>query len=396
MARDGVEMMNLLALLANQINLLDRFNMNLLAGIAIGIITGVLLILLLVRYFPYLFPSFLLPLESLKTSPTDIKNSKENPEPSSVKKQEPSPPAPALSASEVIATINNTLEPHSKRIENSLSAFETLINFAHNQQEKAQVVRENIEYIFNQLSGISQALGELPVKVRDELSNYQRQEEDRKMIQEQSRQEEDKRKAAEILSKKKEELRTDFIKRLNDLSKSSKLIQISTLARHMTNELKTASNGSLQFEKGLPPYLQLASKVEEVKKKLESIDGSSHLALQEANKQMRDEFELLEKLYESLSRYHNETLFIDLLEEAARHPNLFTRTEDLKKLLDLEEVKITPGTEPDPQILDEIEVEATEGYGTRTIISEVLENGYRLKESGTILKKPRVKVRLEG
>jgi hypothetical protein len=59
----------------------------------------------------------------------------------------------------------------------------------------------------------------------------------------------------------------------------------------------------------------------------------------------------------------------------------------------LEEVEIATGSVH--RDLDEFEVVSAEGRGNRAIISEVLENGYRLTETGTVLKRPKVRVHFE-
>jgi hypothetical protein len=377
--------MNLPAIIANQIYLPIPSQTIIFSIVAliVGIVLGVIIAHLIAPYFPFL----LSPREGIMPGPPDTRDAekyKETHEPSAKRYEEV-----------IKDTIDRALLPYILEIEKSLKSFEALISLANTQQETAPELHSNLNQVINQISGMSQVLGEMPVKVRDEMVSYKRQEEARKLIEEQRIKEEKLQKSAALLNRRKQELREGFLNRLEVLETQGDLIEISTLLKQIADELQPAASNSSQLEK-VSPYLRVASQVEKLKQKLESFEVSSFFDLDATEKEVEGEFGVLEISIKSLSDYHSARWFFDLLAEAAQYPTLRSKMEDLKRLLNLEEVEIIPGTEPEPQDMDKIEVEVTEGYGSRTIISEVLENGYRLKESGTILKKPRVKVRLEG
>lgn len=380
--------MNIPAIIANQISLPISFQIIIFSFIALmmGIVLGILTAHFLARYFPNLLE----PHKDIKTDPTvpvvEADKDKKTRHVSSAEIPE-----------EMIKdTIYTALQLYTANIEERLESFEARINLAKIPQETALELRRDLDKIIDQLSGVSTVLGEIPIKVRNEMARYKRQEEERKMIEEQRIKEEELQKKTAHLNSKKQDLREGFIKRLEELEKRDDLIEISNLTRKIIDQLRQASSDPSQLEKDFLPYLRMIPQVETLRQKLESFDGSSFLALEEKEKEIEEEFEFLETSHKNLSKYHSVAWFFDLLAAASQHASLRSETDELKRSLGLEDVLITPGTEPEPQDMDKIEVETTEGYGPKTIISEVLENGYKLRGSGTILKKPRVKVRLEG
>ena len=91
----------------------------------------------------------------------------------------------------------------------------------------------------------------------------------------------------------------------------------------------------------------------------------------------------------SLHNHHNSRYFLDLIDSAraSRIPEVVL----LQKHLGIEDMSIAPWTEI--WAFTDIHVDRIEGAGNHCFVKEVLSTGYRLKETGEVLRKPRVVVR---
>jgi len=218
-----------------------------------------------------------------------------------------------------------------------------------------------------------------------EEAQQRREDEARKQQDEQQRIEQDRR--------NKREAARDQIARRLDLGSNSNIFRVSALTKELLKNLKAAAGNSSHLEKNFARYLDVATKADELSSKLNSFDDVPQHYLDDPRHGIETELELFEESIESLAKAHRVVWFTSLLEEACRYAVLESQTDALRQLLNLELIEVVPGTTH--LELQDFEVVSTDGMGRNSIISEVLENGYRSTESGALVKKPKVRVRLQ-
>jgi hypothetical protein len=269
-------------------------------------------------------------------------------------------------------------------------------------QEVQTAVKEGFDRLHAELSKINQGMLNLPAIVQDAVGRYfeeerRRSEEAQRQREEQFRREREEAESQrrDEVERKKQGLRNDFRQRLEDLRKSD-LVQTSLVTSQIANSLKQDSPEPLGFEDLLPPYLRLLTAEKGVYQELSRPDLFADDDLDGATQRMESRFKEVEAAREDLERKHKPAWLVDLLEKARGHHHLEERAQRLKELLNLEDVPVDVGTELEARHMDDLEVVEARGYGKRKIVSEVLGNGYRLKETGAVVRKPRVVVSLEG
>jgi hypothetical protein len=241
---------------------------------------------------------------------------------------------------------------------------------------------------------LSSQVKAMTVSISDELI-FRLQQKEEKRIEEETRwQLEAERQRAVGLEKGKVALRSRLQNRLGELAQQSEILQIAMVTKELLDELPENSIEKVHLVKTFTGYLQAATKAKDWQGKLSRTEPAPESQLQGNQNEIESEFESFEQLIEGLNRDHRPVWFTGLLEESGRYPSLQDKANDLKRLLKLEEVQIETGSVP--RDLAEFEVVSADGRGKKPIISEVLENGYRLTETGTVLKRPKVRVHFEA
>jgi hypothetical protein len=236
--------------------------------------------------------------------------------------------------------------------------------------------------------------------LEEEREQKQREEEVRRTAEQSARQEQQqkrdgkRRERIEENKKRQEEMRQNLIARINDLSKQSDLFRISLLTNAIIKSLRDASQPTEEFEEKLSPYLHTASRVQALRRKLDNRDTASLISLEDNKNGLEGEVKSLEEDSNSLDKVPRASWFINLIQAANSHPDLKLTAIELKEILGLEEFTVAEGEEMPDDV--DLEVLSTEGLGKTTIISKVIETGYRLKDKGKVLRKPKVKICLRN
>jgi len=203
-----------------------------------------------------------------------------------------------------------------------------------------------------------------------------------------------KARARQEAESRKLSMQADFSKRLDAVTSKSDLYAIATLVKQLTDELEGTSPGQYSVPEALPPYLGFVASAENVRSQLSKLNGRPGATPPDGLSDVEINLKALEEQFDNLSRSHKAIRFTSLLDEAGRNAAARDKAEQLKELLNLEEVSVEPGAEMEN--LDSLKVEGTVGTGKRLFIQEVLERGYRLKDSKTVIKQPKVIIRMEN
>ncbi|RKZ00788.1 MAG: hypothetical protein DRQ10_03425, partial [Candidatus Hydrothermota bacterium] len=117
--------------------------------------------------------------------------------------------------------------------------------------------------------------------------------------------------------------------------------------------------------------------------------------------ELRMEFEALEATIEDISNAlreaeatQKEEDFLPLIDAIEQYPQLKPHLREFMNLIGIEEIEVPVGKTLGEDV-DQYEIWDVEGFGTRQVIVEVVVKGYRKSSTGEIIRKPRVKVRLE-
>lgn len=141
-------------------------------------------------------------------------------------------------------------------------------------------------------------------------------------------------------------------------------------------------------------YLQLADKWETLHRAVTRLGKQEDVDLGSQEQQLHKEVEVFREQVGQFTRDHRPMWFIPFLEKAAGDAVLSEKLAKLKDALGIEDFYVQVGTEA--RNVSEFDVARTKGGGTRPIIDEVVERGYREKASGAVIKKPKVNIRLEA
>jgi hypothetical protein len=194
------------------------------------------------------------------------------------------------------------------------------------------------------------------------------------------------------------------VERLGPLSESPELVEIAVLTNKIIEELRAKSAVTEEYQTRFSPYIRAAIKAKNFQEKYKQFNTDSQIfdfssdtaQIAEGNitiALMKMELKSVQRVFEGLKKYHRAGWFIDLLEETRRVPKVSADADRLKDLLGFEDVIVNPGMNIEE--FSELEVVKVEGLGRKSVINEVLANGYRSRETGIVIKKPKVKVRLE-
>lgn len=319
----------------------------------------------------------------------------------------PTPPTPPQrSAADVTGTfrmIGASLAAPLTTLSRKLDELDPLLRESRGADEEFQArVDKCFTGLREELSSINQAVLGIPVAVRAAVGGYFEEEQRRKEEQQRLREEQFKRARDEEAKRRqdeaeqrKRELHKRFIDRLAELH-TSDLMQTSLLTKRIADGLNNDQSEPARFEDLLPPYTRLIAAADDVRRELSRPDFFSGDDLDGAAARAEGKFKEVEAAREDLERKHKPLCLVDLLEKASGYQGLEESANNLRELLNLEEVPVSVGTEPEAQQMEELDVVARKGHGGRIIISEVLDKGYRLKETGAVVRKPRVVVSLEG
>lgn len=228
--------------------------------------------------------------------------------------------------------------------------------------------------------------------IRSELSFLLQQDEQRKKEDKERRELEETRQHALEVEKSRAAHRENLQKRLGELEQSD-ILRIATATKGLLAELAGASPDRVGLAKNFSDYTQAATRAENLRADFARFESVSTASPTGAPEDIDIKFNSFERSIEDLDKAHREVWFTGLLEEASRYPILQDKVNELKQMLKVEEVEIEAGSMP--RDLDDFEVVSADGLGKRPIITEVLENGYRLTDTGTVLKRPKVRVHFE-
>jgi chromosome segregation ATPase len=197
-------------------------------------------------------------------------------------------------------------------------------------------------------------------------------------------------------AEKQRHRRLSVLKRAqNELSgtQDSEVVQVAIATNDLLSRLIEQPHANGELTETFKDYVAVANKATELAGRLAQLDGSQPDYSQDILDELEGEMKSFLATVQELEKNHRVACFTDLLEEVGRYSSLKDSAVELKRLLKLEEVKIQAGSML--QDLKEFEVVSAEGLGDRAIVSEVLANGYRFVETGTMLKRPRVRVHFE-
>ena len=176
-----------------------------------------------------------------------------------------------------------------------------------------------------------------------------------------------------------------------DRSPRHDLIRISELVMQIYEELRRGSKDTDSFANMITPYRLVASAAQSIKGDAKQDSPGAAMRREES----RPSIKALEGRVSELHRYHRAARVIGLIESARLRKVLQDEVEQLKVLLNIEEIAIVLGNE----LLDyknlNLEVVDCEGDGIKSVISEIVEPGYRNRVNGVVIKQPRVRVRFE-
>lgn len=252
-----------------------------------------------------------------------------------------------------------------------------------------------LENIRERLAELCDGIKNLPGQLQEELKRQKQSEKQQKQADLQRRREERERKKQLESESRRETLHSELSRRFGQITEQSDIYRIAALTKDITGALQQASGDQESFSKNLQQYLQLVDRAEEARVKLNGfndLDNSSQTTLNE----LESEISSLEKSLDDLERSHKALWFITLLEESSRHTSLQGQVDDLKQLLNLEDICVEQGMRPQDKELQDLDVKRLIGSGNTSVIHEVLERGYRVKDTDVVIKKPKVIVRLEN
>ncbi len=186
------------------------------------------------------------------------------------------------------------------------------------------------------------------------------------------------------------------LKKLQD----NRTLKVSVLIRDMINSIPEPSK-KLALQHTYQKFLDIAEGWDRIKNQVRVLREVASGQIPETA-EVRMEFEALEASIEDLSaaledveKSYNLKDYLPLIDAISSYPQMKPRLEELTKLLDLEQIEVPVGRPLTDEEAEQVEVWDVEGFGTRQVVIDVIANGYRSKTTGEIIRKPRVKVRLE-
>lgn len=245
------------------------------------------------------------------------------------------------------------------------------------------------------LSQIARDVQDIPAIAATQIRSYLDQEARRRVDEESKRQKDEAATKEEELRRANKNLHDNFMKRFSAISGPSTMFRISLLTGQILKSLDGESTRKERLARTFAAYTNVVEQAGSLKEKLDSfnITGSTTSVTDHQNL-IGEELRSLEKAIKDLSEAHRPVWFVSLMEEARRDRSLEGNINELRSLLGLEEVIVIPGDEV--RGLDELDVVGAEGAGSKRVVSELVERGYRERDTGVVICKPKVKVRLQG
>jgi hypothetical protein len=247
-------------------------------------------------------------------------------------------------------------------------------------QEELSEVRQTCVDVSDRLNLFSDSLKAVLVNVLREEKQKERESEEQRQLEEQEQREQQVR-------LRHEEIVRGAREHFENLTKEAEILQIATATRDLLQEL---SDTQPDLGKNFPDYVVAADKAEALER---AFADPNLLSSTNGGERLEAEITALAELVSDLAHCHRPAWFTSLLDQASKHPQLQLKADELRSLLKLEEVWVEPGSAPAD--LSEMDVVDSNGLGKTPVISEVLEHGYRLSDTGVVVRRPKVRVRFE-
>ncbi len=186
------------------------------------------------------------------------------------------------------------------------------------------------------------------------------------------------------------------LKKLQD----NPMLKAAILARSMI-ESETEPSKKLALQHTYQKFLDIAEGWDRIKNQVRVLKDVASGQVPETA-ELRMEFEALEASIEDLTealKYIEEELnykdYLPLIDAMSAHPQMKQRLDEFLNLLGIEEIEVPMNRPLTDEEAENVEVWDVEGFGTRQVVIDVIARGFRSKKTGEIIRKPRVKIRLE-
>ncbi len=179
----------------------------------------------------------------------------------------------------------------------------------------------------------------------------------------------------------------------------SKMLKVVSLLRNIINAIPDVPKQQ-ELQQRFQRLLELAEGWERIKNSVRLLRDAAAQPDRDLQ-ELRMEFEALEATIEDISNAlreaeatQKEEDFLPLIDAIEQYPQLKPHLREFMNLIGIEEIEVPVGKTLGEDV-DQYEIWDVEGFGTRQVIVEVVVKGYRKSSTGEIIRKPRVKVRLE-
>ncbi len=186
------------------------------------------------------------------------------------------------------------------------------------------------------------------------------------------------------------------LKKLQD----NPMLKAAILARSMI-ESETEPSKKLALQHTYQKFLDIAEGWDRIKNQVRVLKDVASGQVPETA-ELRMEFEALEASIEdltdalkSIEEELNYKDYLPLIDAMSAHPNMKQRLDEFLNLLGIEEIEVPMNRPLTDEEAENVEVWDVEGFGTRQVVIDVIAKGFRSKKTGEIIRKPRVKIRLE-
>lgn len=277
--------------------------------------------------------------------------------------------------------IHTELAPLYNELKSISASFDRLLRPL---EKLSQQIFDSSGTILNEISSATMKmvsnLGTLPSALRKEINHA---------VQAQLRAE-----AEKVTKEKIATLVSTMREKVDAMRRDYPVIDVAHEMKQVILPLSSQSDLKISFEGLITPYVELSDEWGTLLQALDHLGEQRGVDLRNQVQRLRKDMEVFREKASRLSQNHRPIWFIPLLEKAAWVPALSEKAESLKSLLGIEDIPIQVGAEV--RNIGDFDVIRTDGMGRRNVIDDVIERGYREKATGTVIKKPRVIIRLEG
>ncbi len=186
------------------------------------------------------------------------------------------------------------------------------------------------------------------------------------------------------------------LKKLQD----NPILRAAVLVRDMVNAV-TEPSKKMALQHTYQKFFDVAEGWDRIKNQVRMLREVASGQLPETP-ELRMEFEALEASVEDLSEALNEIEktqnlkdYLPLIDAMSSYPNMEPRLKEFMRLLGIEEIEVPTGRPLTDDEAENVEVWDVEGFGTRQVVVDIIARGFRSSKTGEIIRKPRVKIRLE-